>query len=81
MQVAIGGVLVLIACVYADIVLVRHCYLVVIPAIKSGIFPARGRVYLRKMHPVRFWLCVIFFVTITIIMIAATVTLISHTVG
>ncbi|RWE74898.1 hypothetical protein [Mesorhizobium sp.] len=31
------------------------------PAIKTGIYPARGRVYLRDMHPVRFWLAVLFF--------------------
>ncbi len=30
-------------------------------ALRTGIFKARGRVYLREMHPVRFWFGVCFF--------------------
>jgi hypothetical protein len=53
------GIFVVLALVEAWLIklFASVCY----SAIKAGIYPARGRVYLRDMHPVRFWLAVLFY--------------------
>ena len=53
-----------------DAWLLEFCRSVVLPAINSGIFPARGRVYLREMHPMRFWFGVGFFPALAILVSA-----------
>ena len=68
-------IVIVLACVLADVWLVNFCISVVFPAVKSGIYPARGRIYLREMHPKRFWLAAVFFPSLTVLMLACTVVL------
>lgn len=63
---------VVIVCILSGIWLIRFCISVVYPALLSGIFTARGRVYMKEMHPIRFWLAVCFYVTATAGMITTT---------
>ncbi|CDX38523.1 hypothetical protein MPLA_230039 [Mesorhizobium sp. ORS 3359] len=50
-----------------DAWLIRFFVSVGYPAIKTGIYPARGRVYLKAMHPISFWLCVAFFPALALV--------------